>query len=331
MNVTNEQETKVDPLQVVANVSDIVTGSLAFVSNFIVLLLFIFSKSLKRKELFILFGLVAGDFIYGLGCFVGGIKRLNLVLKNQQFSLVSPWFCQTQFETFCYIYGPKLSALMNMMISIDRLMSIALAHVYQRLTIRYVFTVTGAVFGFVTVSYLTGLALSTTIPATERTIALCFSTLASWPSYGTYYTTLIAVANCSSVLIYCVVMIVLKNRVKHASVEMQNVHQKRQNKVTRTIGIISLADFLLNVVPFMIQTSVNSSNLPSSIADIIIPVSWMFVSVNCVVRFIIYVSKLNEIRKALAAFLSCKITCTVQVGTTVQVLNSQTNQRTTNI
>lgn len=316
MNNSNSQqgEIVIDPVQVAANISDIVTGFLSSLGNFIILLLFLFYKKLKRKELFILFGLAAGDCIYGQGCFIGGIKRLNLVLKNQHFTLVSPWFCQSQFVTFCYIYGPKLSALMNLVISIDRLISVSWGLHYQALTIRYVYTVTGIVFGFVTVSYLTGLVLSATMPTTPSTVALCFSTQASWPSYGTYYTTLIAAANCSSVFIYCIVMSVLKYRLTRASIEMQNVQQKRQNKVTKTLGIMSLTDFLFTVVPFIIQTSVNASNLSSSVADVIIPVSWMFVPINCVVRFVIYVWKLKDVRKALISFSRCKMKNN-QVGT----------------
>lgn len=307
INNTDNSTIGLDPLQVIVYVVYIGAGSFSASANLMLLIIFFLYKNVKKKELLILVGSTVGDFLYGIGFIFGGARRLQLVLKNIHMEQVSPWFCQKEPSTFLYIFGAQLSALMNVMVSFDRLIAVTWFHTYNRLTTRYVLGVTSGVVMFVTASYFTGFVLSANMDRNASVSVLCWSTQASWSSYGTYYTTLIASANCTGIVVYIVVMLVLKVRAKNAHASLQNVQQKRQLKVTKVIALSSCADFLMDVVPWVVQVTISAVDLPESFTRIVSPLTFLIIQARRTVTVSIYIYKFSEMRQAFILFVSCKI------------------------
>lgn len=102
---SNNSEQTLDTLQVAINIAYIITGFSSAITNMVILQLFFLYKSLRRKEILILFGLVTGDFVYGAAYLIAGIRRLQLVLKNKHTLLVTRWSCQKEPATFLIIFG----------------------------------------------------------------------------------------------------------------------------------------------------------------------------------------------------------------------------------
>lgn len=67
------------------------------------------------------------------------------------------------------------------------------------------------------------------------------------------------------------------------------------------------ADFLLEVVPWFIQTGVNVSNLPNAVLIVVAPVTSILVQLNRMIRVIIYIWKLKDICTSFIAFIHCRI------------------------
>ena len=133
--------------------------------------------------------------MYSIGFFIGGIRRIQLITQMAEDNQVSPIHCYLEPFIFFNIYGPQASAMMALMISVDRLIAVALLKIYNNLHIVYAFWILGSVFGIAAVSYIIGLILAVNMDQRTTTIALCFGPYAGLPAYGIFYSTLVPVLN----------------------------------------------------------------------------------------------------------------------------------------
>lgn len=299
-NITsNSSVLQVDQLQLVINIMYVITGSCSAIGNFIIIALILSQKTIRRNELLILVGQATGDALYGIGFFLGGAIRLHMVLHNLQSQLVSPWYCQQQLMNFFYVFGPQLSSLMNVAISVDRLIAVTMMDDYSTLTINYALGVIVAVVIFVTVSYSVGFYLASTMDRSPSVSALCLSTQSSLPSYGIYYTSLIASADCAATVIYCLVMIILRYQTKQTlPATVYDAQQKRQIRLTKVLAFIMILDFMFDVIPWIVQLSINASELPENIVKIISPVTWIVIQFKRTITVGVFIWKFKELRQA---------------------------------
>ena len=89
--------------------------------NGLLFLAIVTKKSLrKRKEMLVVSGLCAADFIYGLGTMLLNIYRLIIIISGEQFSPSTAWECVTMPHVFMAKIGGQLTATMNLAVSVDR-------------------------------------------------------------------------------------------------------------------------------------------------------------------------------------------------------------------
>lgn len=295
---------QLDSIQLALQIGLLCIGVTAAGTNAIIAILIVIRKNLRRKELLILVGLAVSDVIYAIGVIIGAIRRLYLIYNNQLLIKVSHWYCQLIPSTFFFVFGPQVSSLLSFAISIDRLLSVVWFTRYQSLNISYVYKIVGSIFAYGLVSYSVGFLLSFTTDRSPIVGNLCFAIQASVPEYGTFFNTLSATANCLSITTYVAIIFILRKRSKQ-SLTSQDIQQKRQMKVTKTVFFTTLADFVLEVIPWAIQTSVNTFNLPDSVTSKMSPVVFILIQCKRVVAFAIYLWKLKDIREAFCFYFCC--------------------------
>ncbi len=86
---------------------------------------------------------------------------------------------------------------------------------------------------------------------------------------------------------------------------MASIQQRRQIKVTRTIALIIVSDFVLDVIPWTIQIAVTKW-MSMELKNIIAQSLWVFNQLNRNVNLGICLWKLKEIRRAVLRLLLCK-------------------------
>ena len=107
-------------------------------TNGLLLLAILLEHSLrKRKEMLIIGGMAGTDVLYGLGVFLMAIYRAVILWRGEQNDMITVWECVILPPLFFLKIGLQLTAVMNIVLSGDRLMAVAWPAKYYKLDERY--------------------------------------------------------------------------------------------------------------------------------------------------------------------------------------------------
>jgi hypothetical protein len=112
--------------------------SVICVTNGLLLLTILHDHSFrKRKEMLIVAGLAGADVIYGVGSALLPAYHLFIVWQGELNEKMSMWDCVALPPTIISYIGGQLTTVMNVVVSIDRFMSIAWPIKYRSLDKQY--------------------------------------------------------------------------------------------------------------------------------------------------------------------------------------------------
>jgi hypothetical protein len=85
----------------------------------------------------IIAGMSGVDIIYGLGALTLGYYRVFILSQGEENDMITEWSCITLPPYFLANLGVQLTSVMNVVVSIDRLIAIAWPLRYRHLDRRY--------------------------------------------------------------------------------------------------------------------------------------------------------------------------------------------------
>uniref|UniRef100_A0A914XNH3 G-protein coupled receptors family 1 profile domain-containing protein n=1 Tax=Plectus sambesii TaxID=2011161 RepID=A0A914XNH3_9BILA len=110
-------------------------------------------KSLRiRKEMLIVAGLCFADNCFGFGTLLTNIYRIALIVTGLHSTPTTAWKCVLLPHIFLNNIGAQMTAVMNMVLSVDRYIAIAYPLHYRKLGLKYAAKLLGAVFFFFLIS-----------------------------------------------------------------------------------------------------------------------------------------------------------------------------------
>ncbi len=180
--------------------------------NLLIILTIFRTKSLRRKEMYIIAGLSIADSIYGVGFFSAGIVRLRLVLTGMHKVMVTSWHCMMYFQTIFFFVGSQTSALMLVMLSVDRFMAVVFYVKYKNFTKRYARSVLLAVFTYGVIFGGAAFLSSWAQTGEQKSYSsICLGTWAVPNWYSVYYNAFSALGGFLSVFLYIVVIVAYRS------------------------------------------------------------------------------------------------------------------------
>ena len=128
--------------------------AVSLVNGLIVLVVLRYRPLRQRKEYFIMMVAALADMLHGLAFVAAGIGRTLLVYSGQAGQFLTPIECFLKPHNILFILSEPFSSLMMLVISCDRLFAVVLPLKYFNQTIRYSYTTTGTVFGYIILNSL---------------------------------------------------------------------------------------------------------------------------------------------------------------------------------
>jgi hypothetical protein len=112
--------------------------SVICLTNGLLLLAILHNSSFrKRKELLIIASLAGTDIFYGLGTMLYGIYRSSVLWQGRQNDYITKWDCVILPATIMSYIGGQMIAIMNVVLSLDRLRAVIWPLKYRLLNVWY--------------------------------------------------------------------------------------------------------------------------------------------------------------------------------------------------
>ena len=109
-----------------------------FLVNGLLLLTILLARSFRqRKEMLIIAGMASADLLYGLGNVLLCIYRVYLLSHGEANDKITAWECISRSPLFFVNFALQLTALMNVVVSGDRLLAVAWPYKYHKRDQRY--------------------------------------------------------------------------------------------------------------------------------------------------------------------------------------------------
>lgn len=261
----------------------------------IVLTIFLTRKLRRRNELVLIAIQSLSGWFFGLADFTAGVRRLHLVL-TADFSLVSAWDCMTTIHTSFFILGSQLSPLMNLVVSVDRLIAVTSMRTYLLLGRSYIVTVTTIPVMLVLVSYCTALTLSAQMTSERVYPSICVLSWSFPRGYSLFSWAAQAAISFASVMVYGMVMLIFKLAPMSATPQIQEKQQRRQNRMTKTVALLTVCTFCMLTVPVSINTLLNFSSATPTLFSLVAPYMWLLISSHYLLANFIFLAKQADVR-----------------------------------
>uniref|UniRef100_A0A915CAP4 G-protein coupled receptors family 1 profile domain-containing protein n=2 Tax=Parascaris univalens TaxID=6257 RepID=A0A915CAP4_PARUN len=205
----------------------------------------------QRREFQIISALAIADFVEGFSTMIGGVYRVAVIkagLKNAQFSCIQ---CMLLPHSWLWRWADFSTSFMLLVLSVDRLISVATPLAYFRLGPTYSKIMVGTPYGlsllFSMFAWVHPLSSATKISM------LCMTREFISASFYQYSKYLTATASALSVFVYIPLLVVMRSQVVYISrrVSLTQSDRKRRSqlRVTKTIAFSSLSTLLLDAIP----------------------------------------------------------------------------------
>uniref|UniRef100_A0A914WZ48 G-protein coupled receptors family 1 profile domain-containing protein n=1 Tax=Plectus sambesii TaxID=2011161 RepID=A0A914WZ48_9BILA len=261
--------------------------------------------------------MAAADIIYGLAITITAIYRFYLIVNGEQNVRISTWDCTIRPAAFLSRIGLQLTSVMNVVVSVDRLIAVALPIKYRQLDRRYALKILMVVAIFGATSFA-AMFLSTyySIASHERNVTKYCSGFPTQFWYDFYQNTLlINICGYVSVAIYIGVFFGyrrVKRQTAPLSTTLRNQHMvEQQQRLTVTLGIITMSTLIFFNIPYTIIAVYKLMNVDTPQPTLLGIISRF----SAIINVVLYVYRQKEMKKAIWALVRCKKAATLSLYT----------------
>lgn len=286
----------------------LILGLWAIIANCLIVYSVGRDKSLRPKHQLVI-ALAVGELFIGLAIFTAGVGRLMYISAGTHLVKVDHISCFLRPWNPFFMIGYQLTALVTILISLERLACVAAPVKYYQLPSKlYIkYAIWGAV-AFVLVSLASGFFTCYNLPNVINNICMTSDTFSS--TYALYNYTICAISGVVTVLIYGLSAIVMQLNIRRLR---SNTRAKSrliaQGKVTRVMAIVLSSQFLLVALPNLGKMTAIIAKIDSKVLSAFWPYLSHVAVANSCVSIIIYAVFNAELQDAfrVAIGLSRKI------------------------
>uniref|UniRef100_A0A914WMY3 G-protein coupled receptors family 1 profile domain-containing protein n=1 Tax=Plectus sambesii TaxID=2011161 RepID=A0A914WMY3_9BILA len=189
-----------------------VEGALIALCSFPIVIVVVLFPSLRAQKEYVIYAALSfAHGLSGLAYLTSGIYKLVLQAKGDAFILVSRWDCFILTPmNIMFVYSGPLATIMELVLTIDRLIAISSPIRYYSFTNRYAFRLVGAVYAYQVIPLLVCAYMTSKMRVADKP-AYCYVSMATTTDYYKYYYLLIKIITAvSSVLLYIPVAIKIR-------------------------------------------------------------------------------------------------------------------------
>uniref|UniRef100_A0A158R512 G_PROTEIN_RECEP_F1_2 domain-containing protein n=1 Tax=Syphacia muris TaxID=451379 RepID=A0A158R512_9BILA len=222
------------------------------VCNAIIIISIVANNSLRRrKEFRIINALAFADFIEGLATFIGGVYRFFVIYAHLKDTQFTPLQCMLLPQSWMWRWSDTATAMMLLVLSLDRLISVLLPLKYLHYGKCYMRLMIGTPY---IISLFFAIAAWNYPLHKNGTLSMMCMTRefisSEFYQYSKYTSSLASVL---SVIVYIPLLVVMRSQLKFISekISYSQVDRKRkaQLRVTATIALSSLSTLFLDALP----------------------------------------------------------------------------------
>lgn len=278
-------------------------GSWSIAANLFMIIVIAKDKSLREKHQLII-SLATGDLFIGFAILTSGTARLIFVYQESNKLLVSHIECFLRPWNPFFMIGYQFSALVTIIISLERLACVSAPIRYYQLPSKLYIRVAVFLSGFyVIISLGVGFFTSYNLPNLIENMCMTSDTFSS--SYALYNYTICAFSGLTTVAIYVISMAVMRLNIKRVESNSQAKFRLiAQYRVTNVMAIVLAFQFILVALP-------NLGKMTAIIADIrTLNTFWPYLShaavANSCLTIVIYAFFISELRTAFRVAVGLK-------------------------
>uniref|UniRef100_A0A914V8J2 G-protein coupled receptors family 1 profile domain-containing protein n=1 Tax=Plectus sambesii TaxID=2011161 RepID=A0A914V8J2_9BILA len=294
----------------------VLTGFLQFSTNLVIAIIILRFKGLRREKEYVIFlGQAIADGIDGIPSMYAGIYRIFLTLYGNPLAPATPFYCMiVGLHNSIWAWSDTAQSLMMLVVSVDRLLAVAIPLRYHALTSTYAKRTVAAVFLYCLASAssawiypITELAKSNDSANYSITHAyptgLCSTTATVGVIFNEYYTNIRVCAVIGSVVLYILVIILFaKHMRKFDSPIRHDINHKRQLRLTITLGFQCAFHIIFYIIPLMLVSTMSLGfNIISSTTQSYLLI---FTNANAIINLFIYLKRQKEFRFAFKTALA---------------------------
>uniref|UniRef100_A0A914W8J6 G-protein coupled receptors family 1 profile domain-containing protein n=1 Tax=Plectus sambesii TaxID=2011161 RepID=A0A914W8J6_9BILA len=182
---------------------------MCFINGLLFVTILIEKSLRKRKEMIVMSGMALADFILGSGAFLLGTYRVCVSVTGHDNESATNWECARLPPIILINMGLQMTAVMNLVVSIDRLTSVKWPGKYQSFSAKYIKRLIAPVWLFFAAS-LSAMLLSSYIndPPATQTLMCLGGPFKLW--YSRFQFLFIIAVEYVSVIIYIQVFVLYK-------------------------------------------------------------------------------------------------------------------------
>lgn len=283
----------------------LILGSWSTTANLFIIIALAKDKSLREKHQLVI-ALATGDAFISLAILTSGIARLLLLSEGAQDQLVSHKECFLRPWNSFFMIGYQFSALVTVLISLERLACVSAPIKYYQLPSKLYLKIAIIISAAcVIISLLVGFLLSYKLPNCISNICLTSDTFTS--SYALYNYTVCAISGLINVVIY--ILSVVAMRVSMTRIGSNNKAKSRliaQSKVTKVMAVVLSSQFSLVALPNLAKMTAIIAQVDSSALTAFWPYLSHAAVANSSLTIIIYIIFNSELRSAFKAVFGAK-------------------------
>ncbi len=210
----------------------------------------------NRKEYIPVAGMALADIIDGSAYLIAGVRRLLLFALPPPTALATGVDCILKApHAALFMFSAAIQPVMFLVISVDRFLAVAFPLAYNGWGLKYGLRLSGGACTSVVGYWILGMALALTsevcrVPKYSWT---CNASYIVTPGYKTVYVSLTLYIAVASVLLYGVLLIVYWWKNKVSGVVHQDEQQKRQKRMTKTLGMSCAFTLVFFCLPHVVR------------------------------------------------------------------------------
>lgn len=301
---------------VIQQIFYIVAGFTGMILNFWFSYSIIINKNVfLQKVYFLIITLSAGDLLTSFAFASAGIRRLIMVINNQQMETYSSFQCLLTFPVSLFIIAPQITLLTRLTLAIDRLIVNCSLQFYKTLNKRYIVSVITFVISYCIVSYVACYYMLSVYGRRKTVSALCINWI---EEHYRYYKYGFDVGVCFlSGFIILIALLIFKYHGQYSNSNISrtdNAVHNRHLEVAKMILITLFIELFLLGIPNIIVLVFALGKYSSPQFNRIIPYLWAFGSLSSNCNVFVYVWQSRQVRDSMKLrFCSKKVSPVIEL------------------